>query len=321
MKASVIVPNHNRDDAILLTLEALANQSIPMEDFEVIVIDQASTDHSLEILHNFNAPYQLHIILQDRKYGIPIARNAGADAAQSPLAIFLDSDIIADPYLVEAHIELHEKYAQPIIGCGRLLPYPPAYQTFIEQVANPDAGLDRGVDQEDFPFYWAFGGHLSVGIQTVNLISGFDPAFIAAGEDLDFAYRATQHGVAVKNCPKAIGYHNHHRTLESGRARSYNFFRLTLPLLLAKHPELSGKIEGMSEFEPIDWRHETFQTLLSKVTASFWSLPAIRNQLFRFLKWVDQKRHFPRMTKFCYYRLMVGETKAGVKAETLSKNK
>jgi GT2 family glycosyltransferase len=321
MKASVIVPNHNRDDAILLTLEALTNQSIAMEEFEVIVIDQASRDHSLEILQNFNAPYPLHLILQDGKYGIPIARNAGAEAAQSPLAIFLDSDIIADSRLIEAHVELHEKYAQPIIGCGRLLPYPPAYRTFIEQVANPEAGLDRGVDQEDFPFYWAFGGHLSVAVQTFNRIGGFDPAFIAAGEDLDFAYRAAQQGVAVKNCPKAIGYHNHHRTLESGRARSYNFFRLTLPLLLAKHPELSGQIEGMSQFELIDWRHETLHTLRNKVTASFWSITQIRNALYGFLEWADQKRRFPRVTKFCYYRLMLGETKAGVKAGTLSKNK
>jgi glycosyltransferase involved in cell wall biosynthesis len=102
MKVSVVMPNHNRADALPMTLEALSRQTFPASEFEVIVVDQASTDGSRELVESFSSPYRLRLLKQAGKFGISVARNGGVEAADSNLIILLDADIIPDPGLVSA---------------------------------------------------------------------------------------------------------------------------------------------------------------------------------------------------------------------------
>jgi GT2 family glycosyltransferase len=311
MDLSIVIPNHNRVDALPLTLGALARQTYPADQFEVIVVDQASSDGSRELVSGFAAPYSLRLVTQDAKYGISVGRNGGVDVAQAPLVILLDADIISEPETVQAHIDLHRKSTGPILGCGRLLPYEPAYQRFIEQVANPESGLDRGTDLEDFPFWYAFGGHLSFGVSTFQQVGPFKPELKGA-EDIEFAYRAEQLGIGIKNCSKAVGYHNHSRSLEERRERAFVYWRI-IPTFLAMHPEVRGVIPGIAELEPIHWGHETLSSFSSKAQAEFWALRGSRAGLYRYLVWAEKNRAMPRLTKFCYYRLMLGEMRAGAR--------
>jgi GT2 family glycosyltransferase len=311
MNVSIVMPNHNRVEALPLTLESLCRQTYPAEQFEVIVVDQVSTDGSRELVAGFTAPYSLRLVTQDAKYGISVGRNGGVEAAKGALIILLDADIIAEPGLVKAHADLHVKYSNPILGCGRLLPYPPAYKTFIEQVANPDAGLERELDLEDYPPYYAFGGHLSFKVSTFQEVGPFNPELKGA-EDTDFAYRAMQMGIGIKNCSEAVGYHNHSRSLEERRQRSSQYWSM-IPAFLTMHPELRGTIPGITELEPIFWGHESGVSFRSKLKAAFWSLHLVRLGLYRYLSWAEKKRALPRWTKFCYYRLMLGDMRAGAR--------
>jgi len=311
MNISIVMPNHNRVDALPLTLEALAQQTYPADQFEVIVVDQASTDGSRELVTSFTAPYSLRLVTQDAKYGISVGRNGGVEAAKSPLVILLDADIISEPELVQTHIDLHHKSPQPVLGCGRLLPYQPAYQRFIEQVANPESGLDRGTELEDFPFWYAFGGQLSFSGLTFQQVGPFSPELKGA-EDIEFAYRAAQLGIGIKNCFKAVGYHNHSRSLEERCERAFVYWRI-IPTFLAMHPEVRGVIPGIAELEPIDWGHESLASFSAKAQAGFWALTGVRAGLYRYLVWAEKQRAFPRLTKFCYYRLMLGEMRAGAR--------
>jgi GT2 family glycosyltransferase len=309
MNLSIVIPNHNRVEALPLTLDALSRQTYPAEQFEVIVVDQASTDGSRELVNSYATPFSLRLVSQEEKYGISIGRNGGVEAALTPWVILLDADIIADPGLVQAHADLHAQSREPILGCGRLLPYKPSYKTFIEQAADPDAGLDRGAQPGDVPFWDAFGGHLSFSVQTFELVGSFKPELKGA-EDTDFAYRATCQGIGIKNCVNAIGYHNHSRSLAEHRERAYIYWRI-IPTFLGMHPELRGKIPGISELEPLKWGNEPFAVSLSKTRAAFWANRIIRAGLYDYLEWAEKRRALPRATKFCYYRLMLGEMRAG----------
>ncbi len=311
MNISIVIPNHNRVDALPLTLEALARQTYPADQFEVIVVDQASSDGSRELTTSFPAPYSLRLVTQDAPYGPAVGRNGGVEAAKAELVIFLDADIISEPELVQAHWDLHQKSPEPILGCGRLLPYQPAYQGFIEQIANPESGLDRGTELEDFPFWYAFGGHLSCGVQTFQRVGSFR-AELRVAEDIEFAYRTAQLGIQIKNCSKAVAYHNHSRSLDERRARAFAYWRM-VPVFLAIHPEVRGRIPGIAELEPINWGHESLASYSSKTQSSFWALRGIRAGLYHYLVWAEKKRALPRLTKFCYYRLMTGEMRAGAR--------
>jgi GT2 family glycosyltransferase len=317
IEISVVIPNHNRADALGLTLEALTRQTCPAERFEVIVVDQASMDGSRELVRDYRAPYTLRLVTQEGKFGISVGRNGGIAAAQGWLVILLDADIIGEVGLVQAHADLHGRYAEPVLGCGQLLPYQPGYQTFIEQVANPEAGLRREPELEDYPPYYAFGGHLSFSVETYQRVGPFK-AELKGAEDTDFAYRAQCLGIGIKNCREAVGYHNHSRSLEERRQRARQYWSM-IPAFLEMHPELRGTIPGIAELEPIDWGRDSLALLRLKAAASVWALGGVRWGLRRYLTWAEAKRALPQVTKFCYYRLMLGEMRDGARQAARTK--
>jgi GT2 family glycosyltransferase len=292
-------------------LEALDRQTFPKDEFEVIIVDQASTDGVRDWILNYSAPYRLRILTQEGKYGISVARNGGIEIASGQLIILLDADIIADPQLIEEHSNLHETSNSPILGCGRLLPYPACYKSFVIKVANPDAGLDRGTEPEDFPFYYAFGGHLSFTQDTFNRVGLFNPE-LKGFEDTEFAYRASLLGIGIKNCHKAIGYHNHSRSLEERRDRGYAYSKM-IPRLLEYHPELRGTIPGVSELEPLDWKNDSISLMQKKIRANFWSWNFNRKLLNQFLNQCERRSILPRLAKAAYYRLLLGDMRAGAR--------
>jgi glycosyltransferase involved in cell wall biosynthesis len=92
-KISVILPVHNRADVLGRAIESVLEQQL--KDFELIVIDDGSTDGSAELVETFGDD-RIHLIRLDRNRGGNVARNEGIRAAGAPLIAFLDSD---DRYL------------------------------------------------------------------------------------------------------------------------------------------------------------------------------------------------------------------------------
>lgn len=318
LEFSIVIPNHNRVDALSLTLQSLNQQTYPFAKFEVIVVDQASIDGSRELVNNFPSAYSLRLLPQDGKFGISVARNGGIETAKGNLIILLDADILTDPGLVMAHDQLHRSFESPLIACGRLLPYPQSYTSFIEKVANPEGGLDRGDQPGDFPFYWAFGGHISFPKSLYDIVGPFSPELKGA-EDTEFAYRAHLKGYAIKNCPQAIGYHNHSRGLAERKERSFQYWKM-IPKLMDMHPELQGTIPGISDLEPLHLGKDTAKLTFRKLKASFWSIALIRRVLFSFLIFCENQKIFARFAKAGYFRLMLGEMKAGARSGQIPKN-
>jgi glycosyltransferase involved in cell wall biosynthesis len=95
VKVSVILPVHNRADVLGRAIESVIDQSL--KEWELIVVDDGSTDDSVAVAKSFADP-RIEIIELGTNRGGNTARNAGIRAAQAPLIAFLDSD---DTYLSE----------------------------------------------------------------------------------------------------------------------------------------------------------------------------------------------------------------------------
>jgi GT2 family glycosyltransferase len=302
LQLSLVMPCHNRRDALPLTLDALSRQTFPAGGFEVMVVDQASTDGSREFVQGYAAPYPLRLLAQDAKYGISVARNAGIAAAAADRVLLLDADLIADPGLVEAHLSGLNRYPRALL-CGRVLPYPPAYATFTEQVADPEAGLDRGEAEEEMPFYQGLGGHMAFLKEIFHRTGLFDPQ-LKGFEDIEFIYRAGRLGYPLRNNPAAVSYHNHPRSLDERftQARAYNRM---LPLVFERFPELKGAVPLLQDFEPLRLGRDDLGLVLRKLEARLYALPRIqmaaRAALFR----LDQTRQLPRLARFLFWRLQI----------------
>src|SRR5215208_7003656 len=106
LRISVVIPTYQRCGSVRRTLEALARQTIPASEYEVIVSIDGSTDGTKEMIERFQAPFRLRGMWQPNQ-GRAAARNAGIRAAQGPLVVFLDDDMEPVSGFLAAHLDAH----------------------------------------------------------------------------------------------------------------------------------------------------------------------------------------------------------------------
>ncbi|NMA65036.1 MAG: glycosyltransferase family 2 protein [Clostridiaceae bacterium] len=116
MRASVIIPSYNAKERLKLNLCALNEQSYENNDVEVIVIDNGSTDDTMNLLDEFQLKYPMKTIRIEGNRGIAYGRNTGIYEAEGDILIFHDSDMIASKDFIKNHIEMHEELG--IVACG-----------------------------------------------------------------------------------------------------------------------------------------------------------------------------------------------------------
>ncbi|MGL5077637.1 MAG: glycosyltransferase family 2 protein, partial [Waterburya sp.] len=112
---SVIVPVYNVEDYIAQTINSVLNQTYP--HFELLIIDDASPDRSLEICQQFRDP-RIKIISQKNR-GLAGARNTGIRHAQGDYLAFLDSDDLWLPEKLAQHIQHLESAPQVGVSFSR----------------------------------------------------------------------------------------------------------------------------------------------------------------------------------------------------------
>jgi glycosyltransferase involved in cell wall biosynthesis len=124
-RISVIIPVYGAEKYIGATLQSVLDQTY--KDFEVLIIDDASPDRSIEICQQFTDP-RIKIIRQKNR-GLPGARNTGIRHAQGEYLAFLDADDIWLPEKLEKHIEHLE--SSPAVGVSF------SRSAFIDEAGNP----------------------------------------------------------------------------------------------------------------------------------------------------------------------------------------
>ncbi|GHV66157.1 hypothetical protein FACS1894199_08980 [Bacteroidia bacterium] len=92
MKLSIIIALYNAEKYIVRCLESTMNHSLDLDDYEVIVIDDGSTDSSLSLVEEFGKNHPNIKILTKNNGGQGSARNMGLYIAQGKYILFLDSD-------------------------------------------------------------------------------------------------------------------------------------------------------------------------------------------------------------------------------------
>lgn len=104
---SVVIPTYNRSKTLISCLGHLERQT--WKDFEVILIDDGSSDDTPRIVQGFldRAALSLRFVRQENS-GPARARNVGISLARAPLTLMLGDDILAQPRLVESHLKLHQ---------------------------------------------------------------------------------------------------------------------------------------------------------------------------------------------------------------------
>lgn len=195
---SVVVCTRDRARRLEALLNSLLRQTLDLRRFEVVVVDDASSDATSTVLRRWQTGGELELRpVTGHGTGIAGARNLGWRAARSPLVAFTDDDCEVSPGWLAEGLRAAERSPGAIVQ-GRTLPNP------AEAGRSGPFTRTQRVDRSG-PFYQTC--NIFYPREALVALDGFDPAFRQAGEDTDLAWRAIERGVPVHFAPQAIAYH------------------------------------------------------------------------------------------------------------------
>lgn len=196
MKLSVIIPTHNRSDALSQTLSHLNRQQFDGQ-WEVIVVNNNSTDDTDAVVKSWQQKFAVSLsLVHEKTPGPAAARNAGARAAQGRYIIFIDNDILTEPDFVQRHVNRLEENP----GCWLLnnisnLPHQQNTRLgkFKTHMFPKEYSETELVEAEHIT-----GQGMSMLREQFENLGGFDENFfVASGEDRDLAMRAREAGIKI----------------------------------------------------------------------------------------------------------------------------
>jgi len=205
---SVVIPTYNRKPILEKCLRALEQQQFPpdspVRDYEVVVVDDGSTDGTVAWLQEEAAIYPHVRLFEQAHRGPAAARNLGVESAQGNVIIFIDSDLVVLEGFLQAHAStlLAE---QQRVGSDRLFTYGRVINTcnFDDPTAEP-------YKLTDFSAAYFATGNVAIARHWLESAGLFDTRFQLYGwEDLELGVRLKQQGLKLIKCPEAVGYHWH----------------------------------------------------------------------------------------------------------------
>lgn len=206
---SVIIPSYNAEKTVIQALKGLENET--RKDFEVVVVDDGSTDSSFELVKSYKNKSELSIrLIKQQNAGPAKARNIGVEHSEGDIIIFLDSDCVPPDNWVE---EMVRPLDNNIAGCNC------GYK-----VKNKESLIARYIDYEIAKRHEKLIGKSidTIGTYSASFIKsvfneagGFDTKYKAAsGEDFDFAFNVKKMGYDLVFTGKTFVYHYHPDTLK-----------------------------------------------------------------------------------------------------------
>jgi len=206
MFISVVIPTYNRLPILRQCLQALEAQNVqaPLQRYEVVLVDDGSTDDTVRWLDN-NATSFPHVRLIRQDHGGPaLGRNRGVEASRGDVIVFIDSDLVVTPDFLVCHAKALElRWARS----GNRLCF--TYGAVIN-TANFESPTSEPHKLRDLSWAYFATGNVAIDRQLLEDTGLFDPAFRLYGwEDLELGERLRRQGVKLVRCPEAVGYHWH----------------------------------------------------------------------------------------------------------------
>jgi len=108
MDTSIVIATYNRKPLLEKCLNCLFNQDYPKDRYEIIVVDDGSTDGTGQMIKRKKSPCKLKYLPHPKRKGPAKSRNLGISSSKGEVVIFVDSDILAPPQFIKEHIRFHK---------------------------------------------------------------------------------------------------------------------------------------------------------------------------------------------------------------------
>ncbi len=214
---SVVIPAYNCARVLEATLAHLSRQDYPRDAYEVVVVDDGSTDDTAAVVARWADALSVRYLHQ-RNAGRAAARNRGARAARFAVLLFLDADVWPEKGVLAAHAA-HYRDGGRVAVQGPSRTHPASKVNLFMEVKElfPDLTPRR---PRDLSPYHVITRNFSVRAEDFWRVGGFDEAFVGYGwEDIELGIRLRRSGVRIHWEPKAVSWHYHVEDLETARRK------------------------------------------------------------------------------------------------------
>lgn len=204
---SVVIPTYNRKSILEKCLKALECQKFDpnlVVGYEVVVVDDGSTDRTVEWLTQEAQSFPHVRLFQQDHQGPAAARNLGVEQAKGDTIIFIDSDLVVLDGFLQAHAEALRQ-GEKELGSDRLFTY-----GWVINTCNFDDPTSEPFKVTDYSRAYFATGNVAIARHWLIEAGLFDTRFQLYGwEDLELGVRLKQFGLKLIKCPEAVGYHWH----------------------------------------------------------------------------------------------------------------
>jgi GT2 family glycosyltransferase/glycosyltransferase involved in cell wall biosynthesis len=198
---SVVIPTFNRVKYLELALKSLTEQTISKNEFEVIVINDGSTDNTIELCNKFKSRLTLKCFTIENS-GISSAKNLGLFSSAAPICFFFDDDDVAHKNLLKEHIAYHQKYPEENVAILGYTTWSSKINVSYLMHYITDIGYNlfyykdfKNEKQLDYTFFW--GGRCSCKKSFLVKNGAFNQGFKFGSEDIELGYRMKKFGLKV----------------------------------------------------------------------------------------------------------------------------
>lgn len=260
MYVTVIIPTYNRKESLRCTLDSLSQQTLTTDRYEVIVVDDGSSDGTKAIA-NQQFPFSMRYLCQENQ-GATVARNQGAAKSQGDILVFIDDDVTVSPQALEVLAEACSQRSKVLV-MGVLISHSkdvPSVYTKVILASSVESHADNG---EAFIHFTECNTELL----SVKRNDFFDLGMMQDPtrgrgwpnwDDVDFGYRAHLNGFRLLQSPKAIGKHWDFSLTNAATAyHRWQRASKAAVLLFHTHPGLQPYIPMLHDKTPITWGHDS----------------------------------------------------------------
>ncbi|MHC4813331.1 MAG: glycosyltransferase [Planctomycetota bacterium] len=208
---SVIVCTYNGARTLRRCLMHLVRLDYP--NYEVVVVNDGSTDESAAIAHDFKGVrgFDVHVISTPNQ-GLSAARNLGLDISHGELVVYIDDDAFPDEHWLTYLAAEFQRTDH--VGIGGPNIEPPDEHPFARCVANSPGGPAHVLITDQLAEHIP-GCNMAFHRKALLAVGGFDPQFRAAGDDVDLCWRLQERGWTLGFCPAAMVWHHRRQTTKS----------------------------------------------------------------------------------------------------------
>jgi O-antigen biosynthesis protein len=233
-RVSVVVCTYNGGKTLEQCLRSL--QALDYPDYEVIVVDDGSTDDTGEILARFPGVRSV----RQSNQGLSYARNVGLRLATGEVVAYTDSDCLADPDWLTLLVDQLERTGAAAVGGPNLTPEDGWLASCVAaSPGQPTHVLESEQVAEHIP-----GCNMAFRREVLEEIHGFDSQYRKAGDDVDVCWRLQQAGYWITFAPGAFVWHHRRQTVRAYLKQQAGYGEAEA-LLRFKHPDrFNGRGDG-----------------------------------------------------------------------------